>query len=174
MGSGKTTVGRLLAQRFGWDFADLDDHVAAREGSGVPSLIADRGETAFRALEAETLGALLLRSPLVIALGGGAPETPSVQTMLREALDTLVVHLEAPFDLLYGRCLAQAQDVSATARPLLGERSSTAARYQRRAALYQGVAHLTVNAGSGAPEQIAETIFLLVQGQVERLQHSQV
>jgi shikimate kinase / 3-dehydroquinate synthase len=73
MGTGKSTVGRLVAERAGVPFVDLDERVAEREGASVAELFAQRGETGFRAAEKAALDALLAeRGPRVIALGGGA------------------------------------------------------------------------------------------------------
>lgn len=73
-GSGKTTVGRLLAKRLHVSFHDTDLLISEQTGSSVPELFANRGERVFRQLETKTLKALIrvVRSPAVVALGGGA------------------------------------------------------------------------------------------------------
>ena len=73
MGSGKSTVGRLLASRLGWEFVDTDALVEAHAGETVPAIFRTRGEAAFRDLEAQVLEGLRDRSHAVIATGGGAP-----------------------------------------------------------------------------------------------------
>ena len=159
MGSGKTTVGRILASRLGWHFADLDQHVEAREGRSVPQIFAEQGEDAFRRAETAVLAHLLVHPELVIALGGGAAGTPSVRELLASTPALAVVHLDAPFPVLYERCTAQALDPHTTERPLLGAPEAAAARYGQRRGLYQSVAHVTVSADAGAPETIAELIL---------------
>jgi shikimate kinase / 3-dehydroquinate synthase len=73
MGSGKSTLGRLVASRAGREFVDLDERVERRAGQRVSELFASRGEAAFRQLEAEALDELLAGGqPTVVALGGGA------------------------------------------------------------------------------------------------------
>jgi shikimate kinase len=71
MGSGKSTVGRRLAERLGWDFHDFDDEIERRAGCTIAQLFADRGEPAFRALEARVGAELLGCSRAVLAAGGG-------------------------------------------------------------------------------------------------------
>ena len=58
MGSGKTPVGRILSERLGWQFADLDHVVESREGRSVPHIFAESGEGAFRSAEAQVLADL--------------------------------------------------------------------------------------------------------------------
>ena len=76
MGAGKSTLGRHLAEGLGLPFHDLDKVIEAREGRPVREIFAGAGEVAFRALEAELLPGLL-RGPAVVALGGGAWESPA-------------------------------------------------------------------------------------------------
>ncbi len=158
MGSGKTTVGRLLAARLGWAFADLDDAVAQRAGMSVPEIFAEQGEAAFRAAEVRALGALLQDTEIVIALGGGAPGTPALRELLRAVDATAIVYLEAPFAVLYERCYVQAEDAQATARPLLGTREAAAERFAQREALYASVASFTVPAGVPSPDSVTDAI----------------
>ncbi|HLJ69366.1 MAG TPA: 3-dehydroquinate synthase [Chloroflexota bacterium] len=72
MGTGKTTAGRILADRYGFDFFDTDGLIEARGGRSIREIFAEDGETAFRALETEMLGEALRGSGRVIATGGGA------------------------------------------------------------------------------------------------------
>ncbi len=76
MGSGKTTVGQLLAERLGWQFVDVDDDIEAREHTLIAEIFAARGEEEFRRIETEAIRervrAVSAGVPMVIALGGGA------------------------------------------------------------------------------------------------------
>ena len=76
MGSGKSTVGRALADELGWNFADLDEDIEKREGLSISEVFSQRGEAAFRQCETaalrERVRSVLCGKPCVIALGGGA------------------------------------------------------------------------------------------------------
>ena len=73
MGSGKSTVGQLLAQRLNCTLVDTDKLIEAREGMAVSEIFETMGEPYFRALEVGVAQALSLRSDLIIASGGGLP-----------------------------------------------------------------------------------------------------
>jgi shikimate kinase len=81
-GSGKSTVGPLLAQALGVPFADVDAVLEERTGKSVAEIFADDGEPAFRALE-ESTTAELLRDPGVLSLGGGAVMSATTRAALR-------------------------------------------------------------------------------------------
>lgn len=76
MASGKTTVGRALAEEIGWPFCDIDSEIEAREGKSIAQIFAEGGEGAFRRLETEAIRSHVVSveagHPCVIALGGGA------------------------------------------------------------------------------------------------------
>src|SRR5580704_7456609 len=92
MGSGKTTVGPLVAERLGWRFVDVDDVIAAEAGCSIPEIFRDEGETEFRRLERETIVRLASGDALVLALGGGAIEDAATRGLLLENPETLLVH----------------------------------------------------------------------------------
>lgn len=72
MGSGKTTIGGLLAKRLGWSFADLDDLIARSAGLTVTEIFAREGEEGFRRRETEAVRAAAAGRQSVVATGGGA------------------------------------------------------------------------------------------------------
>jgi shikimate kinase len=94
-GSGKSTVGSLLAQRWGEPFADVDAVIEARAGKSVAEIFADEGEPVFRAFE-EAATAELLREPGVLALGGGAVLSPATRAALRRGYRVVWLQVSVP------------------------------------------------------------------------------
>lgn len=72
MGTGKTSVGRILAKRLGWTFVDSDHVIEVKAGQTIPLIFAERGEAAFRELETEALRELMAGEKQVVSTGGGA------------------------------------------------------------------------------------------------------
>ena len=150
MGSGKTTCGRLLAQRLDCPFVDCDQRVEELAGRTIPQIFEVGGEEVFRTLESRVVAATAARQGQVIATGGGA-------VLRQENVDALrrtgaVVFLDRPVeDILAG--------VSMEGRPL-GQ--GTAAQFEdtfiRRLPFYQAAADLTVRDFS-APEATVEAIL---------------
>jgi len=82
MGSGKTTVGPLVAARLGWRFVDVDDVIEAEAGTTIAEIFARHGEAAFREREHATIARLASGDALVLALGGGAIEHAATRALL--------------------------------------------------------------------------------------------
>ena len=105
MGSGKSTIGRLLAEELGWAFLDLDDVIEQTSGVAIPQLFESRGEEEFRRLEHEALTQIAQSvecgKPHVIALGGGA----FVQQKNQEYLENkgVSIWLDCPLEMLERR-----------------------------------------------------------------------
>jgi len=155
MGAGKTTVGRLLAERLGWDFADSDQQLEAETGQTIAGLFEARGEPAFRDLEAAAIRESLTRDHLVLALGGGALERPQTRALLASFPDAVLIFLDAPLDLLVSRCSGQP---NAPVRPVLADRARLQERWTARLPWYRQ-AHLTVNTEGRSPDEVADRIF---------------
>jgi shikimate kinase len=158
MGAGKTTVGRQLADRIGWDFLDLDALIESSAGLDVPSIFATHGERHFRHLESQALAAALGRDRVVLALGGGAPEVLTNRLLLEQTPATATIFLDAPFPILYDRCIIQALNSGAPAdpaqsRPNLADPAAAEARFLARQPIYRRLAHHTIDTSSLTTEQ---------------------
>jgi shikimate kinase len=154
MGAGKSTIGRLLAERVGWNFLDLDSHLEQRTGSTIPQLFAIHGEAQFRRLESTALASALGRSYTVLALGGGAPEELTNRLLLEQTPDTFTIFLDAPFPTLFDRCMLQ--DI---ARPVLEDPVAAQLRFTRRHPIYSRLARLTIETADRTPEQTVEALL---------------
>lgn len=158
MGAGKTTVGALLAERLGWEFVDSDRVVEARAGMTIADIFAQRGEAAFRDLEAEVIRGTGPAGPqeyCVLALGGGALERSDTREALASLPDTLVVFLEAPLETMIARCAAHE---TGPVRPVLADRARLAERWNQRLPWYRQ-AHLTVPTAGLTPAAVVDRIL---------------
>ncbi len=113
MGTGKTTVGKRLAEQLGMRFADMDDCIVRHAGKSIPAIFADDGEPAFRAMERQVVIELSARRGLVVATGGGVVLNPANIADLRGS--GLMVCLTAAVDVLLARLQGDA------GRPLLSD-----------------------------------------------------
>src|ERR1035441_4410527 len=101
MGSGKTTVGHLVAQRLGWPHLDSDAEVEEAIGQSVPEIFAGQGEPAFRAAETAALVRALSVEPVVVSVAGGAVLDPDNRRLIAGA--GTVVWLRAEVETLADR-----------------------------------------------------------------------
>ena len=150
MGSGKTTVGALLARSTGREFVDLDHEISRGAGRSVPEIFAEGGEDRFRDLEHAALVSALDRpDPAVISCGGGAVTRPENRAALRQ---TPTVFLPEGVDALFAR-------TRGAGRPLRGvSREDFARRYAERLPLYREVADVEVRADGRDATAVAEEV----------------
>ena len=154
MGSGKTTVGRLVAQRLGRPFFDSDEQVEARAGRTVREIFETDGEAAFRTLEAGALAeALAAPEPVVVAAAGGVVLDPGNRRALREG--ATVVWLRAEPAVLAKRVRPGDH------RPLLAhDASGVLTRMEaEREPLYLEVADHVVDVGRAPVARIVESVL---------------
>ena len=132
MGTGKSTVGRVLADRLGFDFVDTDQLIEADHGP-IPEIFAEQGEAAFRAIERSTAQALATRTSTVIATGGRFMLDTTNASILGDR--SRVFCLTAPTEVLLERVLGD----GSTERPLLANgdpRARIAELLEERAEAY--------------------------------------
>jgi shikimate kinase len=153
MGSGKTTVGPLIARRLGWKFLDVDDAIAAEAGATIAELFSRQGEAAFRERERAAIAALASNDSLVLALGGGAIEHAATRALLLTTPGTLLVHLEVELATTLKRCRGTEH-----LRPILADQANLESRYQRRLPLYR-MAHVSIAVDALTPEQAVDAIL---------------
>lgn len=157
MGAGKSTVGRLLADRLGWSYADSDEEVERRSGRTVRELFEAGGEAAFRPLESEALAAALGGDgPAVVSVAGGAVLDPQNRALIRRS--GTVVWLRATPATLARRVAATG---SPDHRPLLaGDRDGVIARLEaERRPLYEDVSDAVVDVDELDPVAVAERVL---------------
>ena len=163
MGAGKSTVGRLLAAELGWQFVDVDALVEEMAGETIPEIFAnggaEGGEQRLRRLESRALARVLGQRQTVIALGGGAAETLGNRLLVEQTPGTVVVFLDAPFPVLFDRCMLQALDPAATARPNIADPAAAEVRFTLRRPLYRRMARVTVDVSSVEAKAAAAAVL---------------
>jgi shikimate kinase len=158
MGAGKSTTGKLLAERLGWPYLDSDDEIERQTGKTVPEIWKAEGEPAFRAEEARVLAqACTSDSPSVVSVAGGAVLDPDNRARIRRA--GLVVWLRADVSTLARRVGA------GTGRPLLegGAAEAMARLYEQRAPIYGELADLVFDVDRLAPPQVVDEIVAALE-----------
>lgn len=169
MGAGKSTVGRVLADRIGWNFLDLDDLIEDLAGISIPEIFATLGEPHLRRLESRALARALARPHTVLALGGGAPETLGNRLLIEQTPGTIAVFLDAPFPVLFDRCLLQSLNPATTARPNLADTAAADLRFRLRHPLYRRLAHHVVETSTLTLADTVPTILHLLSASERNL-----
>jgi shikimate kinase len=151
MGSGKSTLGLLLARALSVEFVDLDRVIVRSAGKAIPQIFAEHGENHFRDLEYNALLQTLDGgTPSVVACGGGTVVRPDNRTLLR---DVTTVFLREDMDVLYQRTRGPGRPLRAASREEFG------LRYAERLPLYREVADIEVEADGRPPEEVAEEVL---------------
>jgi shikimate kinase len=131
MASGKTTLGRMLADQIGWGFADLDEDIEQREKQTIVEIFDSRGEAEFRRIEHELMRkrvrAIECGKPMVLALGGGAFVQPDNFALVEN--NGLTLWLDCPLHVIEKR-------VEGSARPLARDVEKMRALYEARREFY--------------------------------------
>jgi 3-dehydroquinate synthase len=166
-GTGKSTVGQLVARRLGWSLLDLDNEIERREGTPIPEMFEAKGEAAFRTVERAVFLEGLDRAKVVIATGGGAVCTDDIWTALHGDPATLVVRFDAPPEEILRRLEAHREQVPAgqtTRRPMLDAQDPLGRIVQLKAEreAFYAQTHVTIPVGDRAPERTAADVAELV------------
>ncbi|WOB09294.1 shikimate kinase [Piscinibacter gummiphilus] len=157
-GGGKSTVGRQLAKRLGWTFADSDVLIEKRLGSSIRAFFEREGEKAFREIESTVIDELTKSQGLVIATGGGALLRADSRERLHQRYRVVYLH-SSPEELFRrlrhdsSRPLLQVADPLAKLREL----------YQERDPLYRQVAHFTVETGRPSVGALVNNVLMQLE-----------
>lgn len=161
MGSGKSTIGQLLAQKTGRTFIDTDSVIECWAGKSISSIFKEEGEAHFRTLEHDMVKSLCSTRSAVIALGGGALEHHESRKLIREKGNLVWLNIQPD--------IAAARLENAGDRPLLGQADSVQdiaeelkAILESRAANYD-TADFTIEADFKTPEALADDILAQYQ-----------
>ena len=149
MGSGKTTIGSLLAEKLGLSFRDTDQLIEEQEAKTVSQIFLDQGEDAFRAIEKRVLREELLTDGTVLSLGGGAPISIDAQSALR-AIASHIIFLDISLSTVAPR-IGFNRD-----RPLLlnNPRGQWQTLMEARRPIYEAIADATINVDDKSEEEI--------------------
>ncbi|HZP91819.1 MAG TPA: shikimate kinase [Burkholderiales bacterium] len=154
MGSGKSTIGRLLAHRLGWSYFDTDDEIESAEKTSISEIFETRGEAQFRRIETEIVRqhALWIEHgrPAVLALGGGAFAQVENRRILED--HGITVWLDCPYDIIARRC------GQASHRPLARDPEKLAALYESRREFY-ALADIHIPIHGDDPGEAVEAIL---------------
>lgn len=153
MGAGKSSVGRRLATRLGFDFIDADTEIEKAAGATIPEIFAEHGEAAFREGERKVISRLLDQPRIVLATGGGAFMNAETRARIRERGHS--IWIKASLDVLAKRCARR------TNRPLLanGDLRGTLDRLMRERYPVYAEAEFTVTSHDGPHEAVVEEIL---------------
>ena len=165
MGSGKTTVGKRIAQELGYAFVDSDDVVASTAGKSVREIFAQDGEAVFRQCESEAIKSVLAdrQSSVVLATGGGAVISSENRQLISEQAST-VVWLDASVEDLVVRTK------SGATRPLLDGDAATTLQSlsSQRSAWYDEVATVRIDTRGKTVAKVCSAVVDAIRAGVNR------
>ena len=154
MGSGKSTIGKLLSRKMGMAFIDLDAYIEKKENKSVTQIFADSGEEYFRQLEKNAVKELAYKKSVILAAGGGTLTFRENVDTLRNA-DNKIILLDLPVAVVAQRLKGD------TKRPLLNRPDKEQVMrelYEKRLPLYRSAADIVVNAAN-SPMQVCMDIM---------------
>ena len=151
MGSGKSTVGKIVAEKLKMNFVDIDELIEKEKGMKITDIFKKKGEKYFRDLEKKKIKDLAVKENLVISTGGGLGADKENMDLMKKT--GLVVWLDVSLDEILERCKGDKN------RPLLNQSYENLKKlYEKRKPIYK-MAHIHIKTGNKNPEEIAEEIM---------------
>ena len=157
-GSGKSSVGPLLAERLQMEFVDTDQQIEKNTKQSIPDIFAHQGEEYFRKVEAETLQMIYRKENQVVATGGGAVLNPQTQSLIRARGP--VIWLQADAETTLKRI--QKDQSAGSVRPALTDldfQQEIITLLKHRKPVYQKVSHIQIDTVDKTPEKIVTLIL---------------
>lgn len=162
MGTGKTTVGRELAEKLSLSFLDLDEEIEREAGKSIAEIFEDEGESAFRKMERDTLLEVIRNFKGVVALGGGTLQNQHIVDHIK--VNGLLIFIETPFSVIFQRIMNEPH------RPLLlNEEGSLKKKeilkkqlnslYRKRLPFYEQAELKITGEEAGAKEDVVERLL---------------
>ena len=156
--TGKSLIGKLLAERLGYHFIDTDHELCRRNQQTVEEIVAERGWQGFRMVERALLQEMAGQKKTVLAVGGGAIEHEDIWPLLRSG--HFIVWLQADKETILSRMAAD--DTSSKQRPALTSQNiedEVAEVLARRSPLYQSGSDMTLDTATRTPVELVEQIL---------------
>lgn len=156
MGSGKTTLGKILAKKLNVTFADTDDYIEKIENKSIPQIFNQDGEEYFREAEFKAINHFAVMDKMILSLGGGLPVSDKNKSVLKKMF---VIYIDSPFEDCYKR-------ICDTDRPIVAQKSKEELQkhYEERVPHYKAVADY-IATGEDL-EKMAEQIVLFVKEKI--------
>lgn len=155
MGTGKTSVGKRLARRLGWQFVDIDSRIVASAKESVANIFAEHGEAVFRRLEERAIAKAIRGDKQIIATGGGAFVDPENRRLLRATGPAICLTAQP-------KAILQRVGSNLASRPMLSGAASPLARIQQLMAQREPAyakADLTIDTSHLSVEEVVERVW---------------
>jgi shikimate kinase len=170
MGAGKSTLGRILAQKLERPFEDLDDKIEEKAGKSIPNIFDKSGEAGFRTVERRAIMDVIRNDEGIIALGGGSLQNQHLLDHIK--LNGLLVFIETPISVILDRISGDSnrpllvdEDGNSKSKEML--RQELQALYDDRLPLYEQAVIKITDDGSGSPEDLVEMLLKKIRNHVE-------
>lgn len=154
MGSGKTTVGELLAKKLQMQFVETDEEIVKREGKSIPDIFSEKGEPYFRDIEKKVIAEVSANDNQIISCGGGV--VLNKENIIELKKNSVVILLDVSLDVAWERVQEN------TNRPLARNKVAFTERYSQRASIYKDATDIHVN-GDGNAEEVLEEILSILK-----------